>query len=114
MDRPEIGSKYLPRTASNDLLGDPIPKDRGRLGRQSHLVSSRNIRKFNALRDAGLPQAQIAEALGISAPTLRKHYFTDVKRRSGGGARQGAGRPQGAKSRKRNDLVAVLDRIFGQ
>jgi regulatory Fis family protein len=81
---------YLPNPDSNDLFGDPIPTDRGRVGRPRHLVSSRNTRKFIALRDAGWTQAQMAEALGISPPTLRRHYFAGVKRAQGGGARPGA------------------------
>jgi Bacterial regulatory protein, Fis family len=106
---------YLPNPDSNDLFGDPIPTDRGRVGRPRHLVSSRNTRKFIALRDAGWTQAQMAEALGISPPTLRRHYFAGVKRAQGGGARPGAGRPPGARSRSRNaHLIAALDKLLLQ
>lgn len=88
--RPELFTQKL----LFDLLGDPIPVDQGRIGRPSHLITSRNISKFNALMDAGWRRRDIAKALGISEPTLRKVYFAADEKRPGGGARPGAGRPR--------------------
>jgi hypothetical protein len=100
---------YFAETASADLLDDPVSPDRGRRGRPRQLATSTNARNFNALRAAIWTPAQIARALGISAPTLRKHYFAEMKRRPGGGTRPGADRPRGATSRKRDGLVAALE-----
>ena len=92
-----------------DLLGDPLLSNIGRRGRPRHMTTARNIRKFNQLRDAGWSRRQIAEALGISEPTLRRRYFPADQKRAGGGARPGAGRPRGSKSRSRPAIVAITD-----
>src|SRR5713101_7747703 len=82
---------------SFDLLGDPIPTGRGRPGRPRHAVTKRNMRKFNMLRAAGWTFDQIAEAIGVSRPTLRRHYrhfvSEKMKQHPGGGPKPGSGRP---------------------
>lgn len=62
-----------------DLLGDPIPEGRGKPGRTGHVPTSENARKIRALLVAGMKPAEIAKQLGISGPTLRKHYFANGK-----------------------------------
>ena len=62
-----------------DLLGDPIPEGRGGPGRTGHIATSKNASKIRALLVAGLNNSQIARELGISVPTLRKHYFQSGK-----------------------------------
>lgn len=62
-----------------DLLGDPIPEGRGEPGRTGHIPTAENARKIRALLVAGLKNQQIARELGISVPTLRKHYFQSGK-----------------------------------
>lgn len=62
-----------------DLLGDPIPDGRGEPGRTGHIPTVENARKIRALLVAGMKNQQIARELGISVPTLRKHYFQSGK-----------------------------------
>ncbi|MGH1579068.1 hypothetical protein [Planktotalea sp.] len=58
-----------------DLLGDPIPVNRGSAGANGHIATSKNINKVRLLVAAKWTAAQIAEELGVSVPTLNKHYF---------------------------------------
>lgn len=62
-----------------DLLGDPIPEGRGKPGRTGHVPTAENARKIRSLLVAGLKNAQIARELGITVPTLKKHYFHNGK-----------------------------------
>jgi len=64
-----------------DLLGDPIPDGFGKRGRPPHLVTAENRRKVMVLAAFDKNEMQIAAALGISGPTLRKHYFRELKSR---------------------------------
>lgn len=59
-----------------DMLGDPIPEGHGEPGRTGHIATDKNIRKVRCLVVAGMKKPQISKALGISVPTLNKHYFT--------------------------------------
>lgn len=62
-----------------DLLGDPIPDGRGEPGRTGHIPTAENARRIRALLVAGMTNTQIAADLGITVPTLRKHYFHNGK-----------------------------------
>lgn len=62
-------------TREFDLLGDPIPDGRGQPGRTGHIATAENVNKVRVLVLAGWGVKEIAEELGIRAPTLRKHYF---------------------------------------
>jgi hypothetical protein len=62
-----------------DLLGDPIPEGRGLQGRTGHIPTSTNAKKIRLLLIAKWTIDAIAEEIGISAPTLRKHYFRNGK-----------------------------------
>lgn len=62
-----------------DLLGDPIPDNKGNAGANGHVATAENVRKIRVLLVAGLPKARIAEQLGITSPTLNKHYFQSGK-----------------------------------
>lgn len=65
-----------------DLLGDPIPDNHGKVGRNGHIATNENINKVRLLTLANWTASQIAEELGISVPTLNAHYFrnTSIKR----------------------------------
>ncbi|GMG82596.1 hypothetical protein LNKW23_18090 [Paralimibaculum aggregatum] len=63
-----------------DLFGNPLPANRGRPGRNEHVPSAENVNKVRLLVAIGWTAAQVAEELGISAPTLRKHYFRDLRK----------------------------------
>jgi hypothetical protein len=62
-----------------DLLGDPIPEGRGEPGRTGHIPTSQNAKKIRLLLVADWTLDQIAGEIGISVPTLRKHYFANGK-----------------------------------
>lgn len=58
-----------------DLLGDPIPEGRGEPGRTGHIATAENVSRVRVLLLAGLSKGRIADELGVSLPTLNKHYF---------------------------------------
>lgn len=57
-----------------DLFGDPVPLNRGRRGRPEHIPTSENVNKVRMLLALGWASKRIATALGVTQPTLRKHY----------------------------------------
>lgn len=61
-----------------DLFGHPLPRNLGRAGRNEHVATAENIDKVRALLLAGWRGDAIAQELGISEPTLRKHYFRTI------------------------------------
>lgn len=64
-----------------DLLGDPIPEGHGRRGRPPHIPTDENRRKVMVLMAFDKNEEQIAAALSITPPTLRKHYFRELRSR---------------------------------
>ncbi len=64
-----------------DLLGDPIPEGWGKRGRPPHVRTDQNANKVMLLLAMGWPNQRIAHALGITPPTLRKHYFRELRSR---------------------------------
>lgn len=64
-----------------DLLGDPIPEGHGRKGRPPHNPTLENRRKVMVLAAFDKNEEQIAAALAITPPTLRKHYFRELRGR---------------------------------
>ena len=66
-----------------DLLGDPVPRNKGRQGRPEHVPTDANRRVVVLAFAMGRSDAEVATMLGITLPTLRKHYFSEwSKRRS--------------------------------
>jgi hypothetical protein len=64
-----------------DLLGDPIPEGWGKRGRPPHMVTEEKRCKVKLLLAIGRKNHEIAAALGISEPTLRKNYFREMRSR---------------------------------
>ncbi|MGE3396015.1 MAG: hypothetical protein AB7H79_03835 [Sphingomonas sp.] len=64
-----------------DLLGDPIPEGFGRRGRPPHIATLENRRKVMVLAAFDRNEEQIAAALSITPPTLKKHYFRELRAR---------------------------------
>lgn len=58
-----------------DLLGDPIPDNFGKPGANGHTPTAKSVNKVRSLLSAGVNKADIAKELGITIPTLSKHYF---------------------------------------
>lgn len=68
-------------TGNFDLLGDPIPEGFGKRGRPPHQVDDKKRSKVILLTAIGRTIAEIAMALGISEPTLKRYYFRELKSR---------------------------------
>jgi hypothetical protein len=64
-----------------DLLGDPIPEGWGKRGRPPHIATEKNRNKVMLLLAMGWSNVRIANALGITQPTLRKNYFQQLRQR---------------------------------
>jgi hypothetical protein len=62
-----------------DLFGDPVPANHGRRGRPAHMPSQENANKVRLLLALGWSNDRIAAALFVTLPTLRKHYFSELK-----------------------------------
>jgi hypothetical protein len=58
-----------------DLLGDPVPEGRGAAGRTGHIATEKNVNKVRMLLLSGWSKGEIAKELGVTSPTLNKHYF---------------------------------------
>lgn len=65
-----------------DLFGDPVVARREGRGRPEHVWSRENSNKVLLAFARGLSVKQAAMAVGISAPTLRKVYFSEVAQRA--------------------------------
>lgn len=64
-----------------DLFGDPVlPRSEGR-GRPEHLWSRANSNRVLLAFARGLSVKEAAKVIGVSAPTLRKVYFSEVAKR---------------------------------
>jgi hypothetical protein len=70
-----------------DLFGDPIALPRGR-GRPRHIPTERTRALVRQLRADGLNQGAIAQALGITIPTLLLNYPAELGSKSQTGARR--------------------------
>ncbi|MEP4195971.1 MAG: hypothetical protein ABJL99_10090 [Aliishimia sp.] len=57
-------------------MGDPIPDNHGKAGANGHIATSESVNKVRMLLVAGYDKKDIAAQLGISIPTLSKHYFS--------------------------------------
>lgn len=64
-----------------DLFGNPVPFGRGKRGRPEHVATIENRNKVSILLAAGWSNERIASSLAITLPTLRKHYFSELKAR---------------------------------
>jgi hypothetical protein len=64
-----------------DLLGDPIPENHGGRGRPPHIPTQENRSQVRVLLGLSWMPVAIARSLRITLPTLRKHYFSELKDR---------------------------------
>lgn len=68
-------------TVELDLFGDPVFNRCAKRGRPEHVATARNRQKVDLLFAVGYDVKEVAQAMGISQPTLRKHYFSSVEKR---------------------------------
>lgn len=64
-----------------DMLGDPIPENFGQRGKPPHVVTEEKRKLVIQLAAFDYTKAQIAAALGITKPTLRKYYLSELKKK---------------------------------
>ena len=64
-----------------DLFGDPVRRSDGKRGRPAHVATQENRNKVIVLLAVGWSNERIAAALHVSQPTLRRHYFSELKAR---------------------------------
>ena len=64
-----------------DLFGDPITLRQGGRGRPSHAWSRENSNKVLLAFVRGLNLKQAAMVIGVSVPTLREHYSSEIAKR---------------------------------
>lgn len=62
-----------------DLLGDEVPPEHTGRGRPPHVVTHEKRLKVMLLLALEKTEDEVAAAIGISGPTLRKHYFRQLK-----------------------------------
>ena len=76
-----IGRFFFIVSENFDLFGDPVPANHGGRGRPQHVPTQENRNRVNMLLAAGWSNERIAGALRVTLPTLRKHYFSELKHR---------------------------------
>lgn len=64
-----------------DLFGDPVPANWGQRGRPEHIATQKNRNLVSILVAMGWSNKRIAASLFVTLPTLRKHYFSELKYR---------------------------------
>lgn len=65
-----------------DLFGMPMLPPVERRGRPAHQPTARQRRKVAQLHQAGVAQPIIAKAIGITVPTLVRHYPEELESKS--------------------------------
>lgn len=70
-----------------DLLGDVVPEHWGKRGRPPHVPTDEKRRLVMQLLAFDWAPERISAALSITPPTLRKHYFAQLKMRAEAKAR---------------------------
>jgi hypothetical protein len=100
-----------------DLFGDPVPENRGKRGRPQHVPTQENRNKVNMLLAMGRSNERIANALNVTVPTLRKHYFSELKFRDSARDRLDAtvamtfwGQFQGGNTGAGREFIRLLER----
>lgn len=58
-----------------DLLGAPVPRNKGEPGRDAHAFDPEIAKKIRVLLCADMTLGRIAKEVGISTPTMRRVYF---------------------------------------
>jgi len=64
-----------------DLFGCPVLVREAKRGRPEHSRTPENAKRVSMLFAMGRDVADVALAMGVSQPTLRKHYFSEVAQR---------------------------------
>ncbi len=65
-----------------DLFGDPVRLPNGKRGRPAHQPTQKLRNKVMTLLALGWSNERIANAIHCSVPTLKRYYFSELKRRA--------------------------------
>ena len=65
-----------------DLFGYPVLIRDAMRGRPEHVRTDEIAKRISMLFALGRSVADVAAAVGLSQPTLRKHYFSEVQQRA--------------------------------
>lgn len=95
-----------------DLLGDPIPPGFGKRGRPPHVVTDRKRQICVALLAFGKTEDDVAAALSITGPTLRKHYFRELKTRNSARIQVEAALMGKLMEESMEGNVSAIDKVF--
>ena len=68
-------------SGSVDLFGDPLIFKEPKRGRPEHVRTDEKAKRVSMLFAMGRSVKEVAAAMGITQPTLRKHYFSEVEQR---------------------------------
>ena len=71
----------MPEDLGRDLFGDPIVPAKDGRGRPEHAWSLESSNRVLIAFARGMTVKEAATAIGVSVPTLRKHYFSEVAKR---------------------------------
>lgn len=96
-----------------DLFGDPVAAGHGGKGRPEHVPTRENRNKIMLLLALDWKRKDIAAALDITQPTLRKHYFSELRLSRQARARLNATRLKILWDQARQGSVAAV-RAFGE
>jgi hypothetical protein len=64
-----------------DLFGNPYDASPKKAGRPEHVPTEENIINIMVLLASGMTNREVAKTVGLSVPTLRKHYLHLTKSR---------------------------------
>lgn len=95
-----------------DLLGDPVPEGFGRRGRPPHTPTDEKRRLVVQLLAFDWSPERIAASLNITPPTLRKHYFSQLKLREEARARVEAKLLSKLMAEAEAGNVSAIDKYF--
>ena len=70
------GRGNRPQWLPFDLLGNPVPANKGEKARPQHAPTAENLEKIILLLGMGRSEADCSAAIGVSLPTMKKHYFS--------------------------------------
>jgi hypothetical protein len=68
-------------TENFDLFGNPYVEKPTKRGRPPHEVTKKTRNRVSMLVALGWANPRIAAALGVTLPTLHKHYFYELRQR---------------------------------
>lgn len=68
--------------ADRDLFGQPVKATRRGRGRPAHKRSRETVNRVILGLARGWTVAEVAQSIGITIPTLREHYSSELRRRA--------------------------------